>query len=306
MASISGLKTTLVEGVRYRGNIGHWSWVAHRLTGLGILGFLTIHVWDTANASFAPAVYSWSVDVFKHPLFGMGEIAVFGAVLYHALNGVRITLLDFKPEWWHHQKRSAYIVWGLFLLLFIPLGSYLLISVFTHCGQLAAEGGSCWTLPLLDDYRLEPYPAHEGLLTYGFLSLIVSLVVAAVVVVIRRRMDEAAQRRLERGAFMFMRLSGLALLLLAVGHVLIQLILNDVHSLTLVFVAEQWSNWGWKVYDMLLLVFAITHGYNGLRYVLEDYIHNEKVMATINYILPIFVVFTIIWSAVAIATFPMG
>ena len=76
MASIAGLRTTLVEGVRYRGNIGHWSWVAHRLTGLGILGFLTIHVWDTANATFAPEIYSWSIDVFKHPFFGVGEVSI--------------------------------------------------------------------------------------------------------------------------------------------------------------------------------------------------------------------------------------
>ena len=152
MASISGLRTTLTEGVRYRGNIGHWSWVAHRLTGLGILGFLTIHVWDTANATFAPEVYSWSIDVFKHPFFGVGEVAILGAVLYHALNGTRITLLDFKPEWWHYQNKSAWAVWIIFLVTFVPMGTYLLISIFTHCGELAAEGASCWVLPSLADY----------------------------------------------------------------------------------------------------------------------------------------------------------
>lgn len=310
MASISGLRTTLVEGVRYRGNIGHWSWVAHRLSGLGILGFLTIHVWDTANASFAPDVYSWTIDVFKHPFFGIGEIAVFGAVLYHAFNGIRITALDFKPEWWKHQVRSAYISWALFLLLFVPLAVYLLVGTVTHCQELAAEGASCWTLPVLADYEQSVagynYAAHDGLLTYGLISLVVAIVISAVGVFVRRNMDEGAMRRIERSAYLFMRLSGIALLLLAVGHVMIQLILNDVHNLTLAFVAEQWNSWGWKLYDMFLLAFAVTHGYNGLRNVLEDYIHNEKTMRIINYVLPIFVVFTIIWSAVAIITFPMA
>lgn len=114
------------------------------------------------------------------------------------------------------------------------------------------------------------------------------------------------KQKLERYAYLFMRLSGLALMILAVGHVVLQNIVNDVHNLTWHFVAEQWSSWGWKVYDMLLLIFAITHGYNGLRNVLEDYIHNEGLMKTISYLLLAFVVITILWSAVAIASFQKG
>ena len=112
------------------------------------------------------------------------------------------------------------------------------------------------------------------------------------------------RQKFERYAFMFMRTSGIVLVFLAVGHVMIQLVLNNVHSLTLQYVADQWSSWGWRVYDMLLLAFAITHGYNGLRNILEDYIHSEAVMKVLYYILPVFVVVTIVWSAVAIATFP--
>ncbi|MEM7799730.1 MAG: succinate dehydrogenase, cytochrome b556 subunit [Chloroflexota bacterium] len=151
MASIAGLRTTLVEGVRYRGNIGHWSWVAHRLTGLGILGFLTIHVWDTANATFAPHIYAWSIDVFKHPFFGLGEIAVLGSVFYHAFNGLRITLLDFKPEWWRYQARSAQVVWAIFLILFVPIAIYLTIGIVESC--VGAHETSCWVLPTLADAK---------------------------------------------------------------------------------------------------------------------------------------------------------
>lgn len=113
------------------------------------------------------------------------------------------------------------------------------------------------------------------------------------------------KQKFERYAYLFMRLSGIVLLFLAVGHVMIQLILNSVHNLTLQFVADQWSSWGWKVYDMLLLAFAVSHGYNGLRNILEDYIHNEQLMKYISYGLAVFVVVTIAWSSVAIATFPM-
>ena len=107
----------------------------------------------------------------------------------------------------------------------------------------------------------------------------------------------------ERRAFMFMRMSGIALLVLAVGHVLIQHVLSTSGNLYLQVVADTWSSWGWKAYDMFLLVFAISHGFNGLRNVLEDYIHNRSTVKVINIILLIFMIITIAWSAVAIAAF---
>jgi succinate dehydrogenase / fumarate reductase membrane anchor subunit len=107
----------------------------------------------------------------------------------------------------------------------------------------------------------------------------------------------------ERYAYLFMRMSGLALLILAVGHMMIQHVLNSSGNLTLMFVADQWNTWGWKAYDIFLLLFAIPHGINGLRNVLEDYIHNPGLMKTINIILAIFVVATVIWAAIGISLF---
>ena len=110
-------------------------------------------------------------------------------------------------------------------------------------------------------------------------------------------------RNLERFAFLFMRFSGIALLILAVGHMLIQHVLNSSGNLTIQFVADQWNSWGWRAYDMFLLVFAIAHGINGLRNVLEDYIHNEQITNVIKYALGIFIIVTIAWAGFAIATF---
>lgn len=111
------------------------------------------------------------------------------------------------------------------------------------------------------------------------------------------------KQNFERYAYLFMRLSGIGLLFLAVGHVLIQLILNDVHNLTLEFVRVQWSSWGWRAYDSLLLILAVPHGYNGLRNILEDYIHDEALMKWITRLLLVFVVITVIWALIAIITF---
>ena len=125
---------------------------------------------------------------------------------------------------------------------------------------------------------------------------------AAVTTKLTRRKTKVPSN-FERRAFMFMRMSGIALLVLAVGHVLIQHVLNSSGNLTLQIVADTWNSWGWKVYDLLLLVFAISHGFNGLRNVLEDYIHNRSTIKVINILLLIFMIITIVWSAVAIAAF---
>ena len=82
---MTSLTLTIREAVRYRGRSGQYSWIAHRLSGLAILGFVVIHVWDTANAFFAPHIYAWSLALFKHPLFALGEIAIM-AVANRKLN----------------------------------------------------------------------------------------------------------------------------------------------------------------------------------------------------------------------------
>lgn len=129
---------------------------------------------------------------------------------------------------------------------------------------------------------------------------------ATITGVTNRTADISNQNQLERYAYLFMRLTGAGLLILAVGHMLIQHVLNHSSNLTIQFVAEQWNSWGWKTYDMLLLIFAISHGFNGLRGVLEDYIHNETTMMWIRRVLFVFCVITIIWAGFAISTFDPG
>ncbi len=107
----------------------------------------------------------------------------------------------------------------------------------------------------------------------------------------------------ENLAYLFMRMSGISLLLLAVGHLFVQLILNDVHNLTLIFVQQQWDAWGWKVYDMLLLFFAMAHGLNGFRNVLGDYVQNAKRMQVISTVLLVFFIITVIVAGLGIAAF---
>ncbi len=107
----------------------------------------------------------------------------------------------------------------------------------------------------------------------------------------------------ERYAWLFMRLSGVAMLVLAVGHMVIQHILNSSTNLTLQFVAVQWSSWGWKAYDIFLLWMAIPHGIRGLYNILSDYVHNPGLHRAIGALLALFVVATVIWATIAISLF---
>lgn len=148
---MSTLVLTVRESIRYRGRSGHISWIAHRISGLAILFFLIVHVWETANAFFWPELYAWSLAVFKYPPIAIGEIPLVGAVFYHSFNGLRISLLDFKPEWWKYQQKSALLVWIIFAIVFVPIAGYMLYGMVSHCSEL---GAACWEFPPLIDYGI--------------------------------------------------------------------------------------------------------------------------------------------------------
>ncbi|MEI6699276.1 MAG: succinate dehydrogenase, cytochrome b556 subunit, partial [Mycobacteriaceae bacterium] len=79
----------------YRGDPGMWSWVLHRITGATIFFFLFVHVLDTALVRVSPEAYNAVVETYKTPIIGLMEIGLVASVLYHALNGVRVILVDF-------------------------------------------------------------------------------------------------------------------------------------------------------------------------------------------------------------------
>lgn len=89
-------------------------------------------------------------------------------------------------------------------------------------------------------------------------------------------------------AWKWMRYSGLLLIPLAWGHVLIQDVLVGVHRIDLDYVAWRWASLGWRIYDFLLLAFTFAHGVNGLRQVLHDFIRSEVRMRQVSWMLFIF------------------
>ena len=129
--------TRLSESLRYKGREGMWTWMLHRVTGLGILLFLVIHVVDTAAVIYWPGFYNKSLAIYRHPLFRLGELAIFFSVLYHALNGLRIIIQDFWPHAMRHQRKLGLAALGASVLLILPVTWIMMAPVF----GLAEEPG---------------------------------------------------------------------------------------------------------------------------------------------------------------------
>ena len=121
---------TMPAGTLYRGKVGMWSWVLHRITGVAIFFFLLVHVLDTALVRLSPEAYNAVINTYKTPLIGVAELGLVAAILYHALNGLRVILIDFWRKGVKYQNVMFWIVIAIALLIFIGFAPRHLSHVF--------------------------------------------------------------------------------------------------------------------------------------------------------------------------------
>lgn len=120
----------IIAGTLYRGREGMWSWVLHRITGVAIYFFLLVHILDTALVRISPEAYNVVIESYKTPVMGLGELALVGAIGFHALNGLRIILVDFWGVGTRHHRAMFYAVLGLWAVLMIGFAPRHLMHVF--------------------------------------------------------------------------------------------------------------------------------------------------------------------------------
>ncbi|MFD4430481.1 succinate dehydrogenase, cytochrome b556 subunit [Nocardia sp. NPDC058497] len=101
----------------YRGDPGMWSWALHRITGVTLFFFLFVHVLDTALVRVNPSTYDNSIALYKNPVVALMEMGLVVAVLFHALNGVRVILVDFWSQGPRFQKQMLWIVLAIWVLV---------------------------------------------------------------------------------------------------------------------------------------------------------------------------------------------
>jgi succinate dehydrogenase / fumarate reductase cytochrome b subunit len=107
----------------YRGGPGMIAWALHRAAGVGVIAFLALHIFDIFLMHFGPGLFNDLLFLYKHPLFRATEILLLFGLLYHALNGLRIILLDLFPASARFQTQLWYVQMVIFLIAFIPLAA---------------------------------------------------------------------------------------------------------------------------------------------------------------------------------------
>ncbi len=291
------LVTTVTETLRYRGKLGQWAWVLHRLTGLGTVVFLILHVVDTSWAAFYPEQYEQAIREYQSPLFTIGEFILVACVVFHAFNGLRIIVLDYKPEWWHYQQRATWIVLTLTLVVLVPTFGLMLGHVIDFYSEDERDIAS-----------LNEIIETQSQFVIGFVVIIVAALVLSGLVGLIVRSDGGFKLpgRFEAMLWSFMRLSGVLIVPLVFGHLAIMHVIQGVFDITgggidiigtdmvnqsgtaAEFVGARWDMLVagvaiWRVYDGLLLALVVMHGFNGLRYVINDYAHPPLVNRALNY-----------------------
>ena len=132
----------VAEGLRYGGGVGQWSWLIHRVTGLGILLYLIVHIIDTFFVVANPEWYDHALALYGGriggdyywPLrwaFRLGELGLIACVLFHAVNGLRIVLFDFWPQAARYQKELFRAVLWIFWVIMIVVAAWVVWPLFS-------------------------------------------------------------------------------------------------------------------------------------------------------------------------------
>lgn len=116
----------------YRGGGGMLTWVLHRVTGVGLFAFLFAHVLDTSLVAVGAATYDGVIETYHNPIIRLLELGLVLAVVYHGINGIRITLVDFWSKGSPRNRTMMKVQWVL-------IAVFSLGAIIPMTAQLLAE-----------------------------------------------------------------------------------------------------------------------------------------------------------------------
>ena len=122
---------SIFRAVTYRGREGQIAWMLHRVTGVGVFLFLALHILNIFLMSFPSDVFNSVLVLYHNLVFKL--LTVFGlylGVLYHALNGIRVMIVDFWPAAGKYQARLWRVQLVVFVLAFVPSAAVMLTRMF--------------------------------------------------------------------------------------------------------------------------------------------------------------------------------
>ena len=116
--------------LRYRGSEGMIAWAFHRISGVAIWVFIVLHIFDIWLSGANPALYDDLLVIYASPPGRVGEMLLGAALLYHALNGLRIVIMDFWPAMTRFHRQLWYINWVAFTLVGLPVAYIILKPIW--------------------------------------------------------------------------------------------------------------------------------------------------------------------------------
>jgi succinate dehydrogenase / fumarate reductase cytochrome b subunit len=94
---------------------------------VGVLLFLFLHVVDVALVRLGPEIFNSLLFVYRQPFFRALEIVLMGAVLFHAFNGLRVTVQDLWPGWLSHDRLLLWTAYGLTVAGWLPSAYFMAV-----------------------------------------------------------------------------------------------------------------------------------------------------------------------------------
>gem|GEM_PF-480781 len=119
-------KRTRFYDFTYYNFIGSWAWVLHRLAGLALIFYLCLHIWVINSLTYGEQTFNNVMAFLNSTPFKLLEVGLWGVILFHAFNGVRIVIVDFFKGSLAHKKLFVALIAAAFILW--ALGSYVLLS----------------------------------------------------------------------------------------------------------------------------------------------------------------------------------
>jgi len=119
-------KVGFFTGLKYKGGGPMWAWTLHRVSGLGMALFVGLHI----LAGFLTQQFGSEVGltiniIYENWIF---QLVVFFLVIFHAVNGLRVVILDLWPALLEYQREAIWLEW----FVFIPIYGLVLIVVLKH------------------------------------------------------------------------------------------------------------------------------------------------------------------------------
>jgi succinate dehydrogenase / fumarate reductase cytochrome b subunit len=137
---------TLKDEVARNPNVGTWSWLLHRLSGIALALYVFPHFWVISSAILVkpgdPTGFNDRLALVQSEFFHIVEIGLIGVIFYHMLNGIRVTLVDFSPTTRYHK-----LLLGIAMVVFLGAMFYTLYVFNHHYFHLFGMGGGGHAVP---------------------------------------------------------------------------------------------------------------------------------------------------------------